>query len=47
MEKYQGLFMLRNVDKSRISAKFQNGELQIILPKLNETIRDYSRILIQ
>lgn len=47
MEKYQGLFHVENVDKSRISAKFQNGELQIILPKLNEAIRDDSRILIQ
>ncbi|WP_026888469.1 Hsp20/alpha crystallin family protein [Clostridium beijerinckii] len=40
-------FPVKNVDRSRISAKFQNGELQIILPKLNETIRDDSRILIQ
>lgn len=36
-----------NVDKSKISAKFENGELQIILPKLNETISENNRILIQ
>jgi HSP20 family protein len=40
-------FHVENVDKSQISAKFENGELQIILPKLNETIRESSRILIQ
>ncbi len=36
-----------NVDRSKISARFENGELQIILPKLNETIKENNRILIQ
>ena len=40
-------FRVDNVDKSKISAKFENGELQIILPKLNETISQSNRILIQ
>lgn len=40
-------FHVDNVDKSKISARFENGELQIILPKLNETISENNRILIQ
>jgi HSP20 family protein len=40
-------FHVDNVDKSKISARFENGELQIILTKLNETISENNRILIQ
>ena len=40
-------FHVENVDKAQISAKFENGELQIILPKLNQTVNESSRILIQ
>ena len=40
-------FRVENVDKSKISAKFENGELKIVLPKLNETINENNRILIQ
>ena len=40
-------FRVENVDKSNISAKFENGELQIVLPKLTETISESSKILIQ
>lgn len=40
-------FHVENVDKSQISAKFENGELKIILPKTNEAIMEDNRILIQ
>ncbi|WP_297422981.1 Hsp20/alpha crystallin family protein [Clostridium sp.] len=40
-------FRVENVDKSKISARFENGELQIILPKSNEAIKEDNRILIQ
>lgn len=40
-------FHVENVDKAQISAKFENGELQIILPKSNEAIKEDNRILIQ
>ena len=40
-------FHVENIDRSQISAKFENGELQIILPKLNETVKESNRILIQ
>lgn len=40
-------FHVENVDKEKISAKFENGELQIILPKSNEVIKESNRILIQ
>lgn len=38
---------VQNVDKSKICAKFENGELQIILPKLSKTFEQSSRIQIQ
>ncbi|MVX62673.1 Hsp20 family protein [Clostridium chromiireducens] len=40
-------FHVENVDRAQISAKFENGELHIILPKLNQTINNSSKILIQ
>jgi HSP20 family protein len=40
-------FHVENVDRAQISAKFENGELEIILPKLNESIPENSKILIQ
>lgn len=40
-------FRVENVDKANISAKFENGELKIVLPKLSETISESSKILIQ
>jgi HSP20 family protein len=40
-------FHVENVDNAQISAKFENGELKIILPKLNEAIKENSRILIE
>lgn len=40
-------FHVENVDKAQISAKFENGELQIILPKVNKEISETNRILIQ
>ena len=36
-----------NVDRSKICAKFENGELKIILPKENPTVQSESRIFIQ
>jgi len=40
-------FHVENVDREKISAKFENGELQITLPKLTQTISESNRILIQ
>lgn len=40
-------FHVENVDREKISAKFENGELQITLPKLTQTISEGNRILIQ
>lgn len=40
-------FHVENVDKSKIGAKFENGELQIILPKVNKTFEQSSKIQIE
>ncbi len=40
-------FYLDNVDKERIRARFQNGELQIILPKAYKTETQNSGIYIE
>lgn len=40
-------FHVGNVDRSKICAKFENGELQIVLPKLNKTFDESSKINIQ
>lgn len=40
-------FRVDNVDRTRISAKFENGELHIVLPKLSETISENNKILIE
>ena len=36
-----------NVEKDKICAKFENGELKIILPKENPSVQSDSRIFIQ
>lgn len=41
------VFHVENVDREKISAKFENGELQITLPKLAQTISQSSKIPIQ
>ena len=40
-------FRVDNVDRSKICAKFENGELKIILPKLNKTFNNEYNIHIQ
>lgn len=40
-------FYFDNVDKDKICAKFQNGELQIILPKREQKIDNSTKIFIQ
>lgn len=40
-------FYVENVDENNIRAKFDNGELKVILPKLNKTINSTSRIEIE
>ncbi|WP_291703228.1 Hsp20 family protein [Clostridium sp.] len=41
------VFHVENVDREKISAKFKNGELQITLPKLVQTISQSSKIPIE
>lgn len=40
-------FYIDNVDKNSIEASFNDGQLKIILPKVNQSISDSSRILIK
>ncbi|OOM73430.1 18 kDa heat shock protein [Clostridium puniceum] len=40
-------FHVENVDREKISAKFKNGELHIILPKLDQIINKSNKILIE
>lgn len=40
-------FHVENVDKEKVSAKFENGELHIVLPKLAKTISEGNKILIE
>lgn len=40
-------FHVENVDKEKVSAKFENGELHIVLPKLTPTITEGNKILIE
>ena len=40
-------FHVENVDKEKVSAKFENGELHIVLPKLTPTIAESNKILIE
>ena len=40
-------FHVENVDKQKITAKFENGELHIVLPKLAPTITESNKILIE
>ncbi|WP_244834436.1 Hsp20/alpha crystallin family protein [Clostridium sp. BJN0001] len=40
-------FYFDNVDKEKICAKFQNGELQIILPKTEQKVDDSTKIFIR
>lgn len=40
-------FRVDNVDKSKICAKFEDGELKVVLPKLNKTFDGSNRIEIQ
>lgn len=40
-------FYIDNVDKNSIEASFNDGQLKITLPKVNQSISDDSRILIK
>lgn len=40
-------FYIDNVDKNSIEASFNDGQLRITLPKVNQSISDDSRILIK
>lgn len=40
-------FYVGNVDRNEISAKFENGELHVVLPKMNKVIDNTNRIEIQ
>lgn len=40
-------FYVENVDESQIDAKFENGELYVVLPKLNKYINPSGRIEIK
>lgn len=40
-------FYVENVDRNNIKARFENGELKIILPKINKVIENNNRIQIE